>query len=113
MAKLLRPYTITFEDGNYTITWSSVLSPISFAAASAVITQSPSHPHYYDFGTSTTTTTLDWRQCTSPLASEYASRALFVQEILDMGDSGGGGEEGDTEFENISVNTISENTVGQ
>lgn len=79
--KLSVNYSVTYDSGssNFTVTWASIYSAITFSGLSYTLTADSNSTNNILFGvTLETLTTLDWTKCTSPSPS---SRADLITQI--------------------------------
>lgn len=113
-ARLIVPYTITWSNGTFTITWASVFSPISFSSVEYSL-NAIGNGNYYTFGPSDDQLTfLDYTLCTNPTAGSRALlftavQALVLQEITNLTLNGTTTIDGTT---NINTTGTSATNVG-
>ena len=104
-------YAVTWADNQYTITWAENqlgLTTLTFSSYHYVA-QTLTNENLFNIGTASALTTLDYRQCTSPVG---ASRTLLLAAVEALISEGGTFEtvtaenviSDDGTFENLTVN---------
>jgi hypothetical protein len=81
-SKLSTSYTITFSANLYIITWAQTYSPINIAKDSLVINQHSTDTYYFEIGSDSSLTTLDWRKETGLSAVSRANLVTLIQALV-------------------------------
>ena len=75
-------YSIAWASGQFTITWASTYSPVSFSSA-GYVTVNRANSNYFDIGPDALSlTTLNYQSCTSPSAGSRSALLTAINNLI-------------------------------